>query len=384
MKRALLVLAIAACSEREHAKPPPREAQRRVIEPPTGNVVRALPPFAIQKDGVGPYKLGEPLEKVLEDLPSGPQSALFDIPGVVHRSLIRTEDDTVLIGGEPTSVASLVAVIGADVARTESGVHVGSRRDEMLKRLGPLADEPDRARDPRIVVPAAQRNLRAVIDGEVVAALVLVADPGTPSAVAPACARPAAVDRVGSGARPVGDTERSFGACLDKGEWIEVDGDDVGVRGADGDRPIATVRVSGLVFAAALENLVDGRDELVAVSRTDDAQVRSWTLHVYRLVEGGRLVKAIEPVTLYQLSTSNARWIGSDLRDLDLYLELVSRPDVIEVGGLLTTRTGPQASRKIRDVVAISPVPVPRRRGKAGEAVDAGVEPGDAGVRPKP
>ena len=373
MNRALLVLALAACSEREHAKPQPHEGQqrRRVIEPPTGSVVRALPPFAIQKDGVGPYKLGEPLDKVLEDLPSGPHIALFDIPGVVHRSLIRTEDDTVLIGGEPTSVASLVAVIGADVARTESGVHVGTRRDEMLKLLGPVSDEADRARDPHIVVPAAQRNLRAIMDGDVAVALVLVADPGTPSAVASACARPAAI-------------EKAFGACLDKGELIEVDGDDVGVRVAEGDKSIATVRISGLVFAAALENLVDGRDELVAISRTDDAQVRSWTLHVYRLVEGGRLVKAIEPVTLYQLSSSNARWIGSDLRDLDLYLELVSRPDVIEVGGLLTTRTGVQGNRKIRDVVAISPVPVPRRRGKAGEAVDAGVEWVDGGVRPKP
>jgi hypothetical protein len=381
VNRALLVLAIAACSEREHAKPQPHDPlRRRVIEPPTGNVVRALPPFAIQKDGVGPYKLGEPLEKVLEDLPSGPHIALFDIPGVVHRSLIRTEDDMVLIGGEPTSVASLVAVIGADVARTESGVHVGTTREEMLRLLGPASEEADRARDPRIVVPAAQRNLRAIMDGDVATALVLIADPGTPSAVAAACARPAAVDRASTG----GATDHAFGACLDKGELVEVDGDDVGIRVADGDKPIATVRISGLVFAAALENLVDGRDELVVVSRTDDAQVRSWTLHVYRLVEGGRLVKAIEPVALYQLSSSNARWIGSDLRDLDLYLELVSRPDVIEVGGLLTTRTGAQGSRKIRDVVAISPVPVPRRRGKAGEAVDAGVEPVDGAVRPKP
>ena len=372
MKRALLVLAMVACSERERAKPPPHDPQRRrVIEPPTGSVVRALPPFAIQKDGVGPYKLGEPLERVLEDLPSGPHIALFDIPGVVHRTLIRTEDDTVLIGGEPTSVASLVAVIGADVARTESGVHVGTTKDELLKLLGPVADAPDRARDPRMIVPAAQRNLRAIMEGDRAAALVLVADPGTPAAVPPACARPAAV-------------ERSFGACLDKGELVEVDGDDVGLRVPDSDKPIATVRISGLVFAAALENLVDGRDELVAVSRTDDAQVRSWTLHVYRLLEGGRLVKAIEPVPLYQLSSSNARWIGSDLHDLDLYLELISRPDVIEVGGLLTTRIGTLANRKIRDVVAISPVPVPRRRGKAGEAPDAGVETVDAGARPKP
>ena len=365
--RCALLLLLLACTEHERAKPLPRDQQpRRVIEPPSGNVVRALPPFAIQKDGVGPYKLGMRLEKVLEDLPSGPRIALFDIPGVVHRYLIRAEDDTVLIGGEPTSVASLVAVIGADVARTEAGLHVGTTKEELLKLLGPVAEDPDRARDPRVIVPAAQRNLHAIMDGARVTALALVVDPGALSTVAAACARPAPI-------------EKSFGSCLDKGELVEVDGDDIGVRLPEADKPFATVRISGLVFAAPLRNVVDGRDELVAISRSDDPQLHTWALHVYRLAEGGRLVKAIEPTTLYQLSSSNARWIGADLRDVDLYLELESRPDAIEVGGLLTTKV----AGKIHDVVAISAVPVGRRHGKAPEA-DAGVDTVDGGARPKP
>ncbi len=371
MIRALLLigsLVSGACTEHERPKPIPQDPQpRRVIEPPAGNVVRALPPFAIQKDGVGPYKLGEPLEKVLEDLPSGPHIALFDISGVVHARLIRTEDDTVLIGGEPTSVVSLVAVIGADVARTESGAHVGATRDELAKLLGPGAEDPDRARDPRVVVPAALRNLRVIMDGDHASALVLVADPTPPSSVALACARPASVDK-------------AFGACMDKGELVEVDGDDLALRLPDAEKPFASLRIAGLVFAAPLRNLVDGRDELVAVSRTDDPQLRTWTLHVFRMIEGGRLVRAIEPVALYQLSSSNARWIGADLKDVDLFVDVESRPDVIEVGGLLTTKS----INKIRDVVAISPVPVARRHGKTPDSNDAGVEAADGGVRPKP
>jgi hypothetical protein len=368
VKRALLLGVLVACGEHESAKPPPRDQPRRVIEPPSGNVVRALPPFAIQKESVGPYKLGEPIEKVLENLPSGPHSTLFDIPGVVHRNMIRTEDDTILIGSEPASDVSLVAVIGEDVARTESGAHVGATREELLKALGPSADDLDRARDPRMIVPSAQRNLHVLMDGDRASAIVLLSAPPPASSIAPACTRPPT-------------TDKAFGTCLDKGELVEIDGDDLGIRAPDADKPIAVLRISGLVFAQPLRNVVDGRDELIAISRTDDAQLRTWTLHVYRIIEGARLVKAIEPATLYQLSSSNARWIGADLHDVDLYLELESRADAIEVGGVLTTKTG----GKIRDVVAISPLPVARRRGKAAESNDAGVgETVDAAVRPKP
>jgi hypothetical protein len=141
--------------------------------------------------------------------------------------------------------------------------------------------------------------------------------------------------------------------------------------------------VPNLVFAAPLR--VDARDELIAIARTDDASVRTWTLVAFSLDKKG-LVKTVEPYVLYQLSNINARWIGADLRDVELYLELGSRTDAIEVGGLLTTRVGD----KIRDVVVISPVLVPRRHGKSvtAEAADAGVtgtltEPGSAG-RSKP
>lgn len=348
---------VAACNDHstQTVKRDNAERSRHVVEPPPPGV-RALPPHAIRADGVGPYRLGATMAEVLDQLPSGPRIAQFNIPGIVHRDLLRAEDDAILIGGEPQGRASFVAVVGGDIARTESGVHVGSTRDELIRALGAPADDPDRARDPRLVIPSGMRNLHAVIEADRVVGLVVTAEPAATAETAGDCQRPA----------PDPDKPHSFGACLTSaGEVVSYDNDEVTITthtGASVQQP-----VRGLVFAAPLR--ADGRDEVVAITRTDDAQSRTWSLVAYRF-EGIKLVRAIEPTALYQLTAASARWIGVDLRDLELYLELTSHPDSIEVGGLLTTRSGD----KIRDIVVISPVPVARRRPKSAppEATDAG------------
>lgn len=354
-------------NRRRETREPPHDARqaRRVIEPSTERV-GPLPPYAIRADGVGPYKLGERLSELLEQLASGPRVELFEIAGVVHRNVIRAEDDTILVGGEQSSTASFVAVVGSEVARTESGIHVGSTREEVIAALGSPVDDPDRARDPRVLVPSALPNLRAVLaGGEVVAIVVASALPGAtpPARRATDCERPAA-------------TARAIGSCLTAaGELLEIGSDDIVIRTADGERALAAPpRFPGLVFAAPLRSASDGRDELVVITRTDEAALRSWWIAAYRF-EGTRLVRTIDVTQLYRLSTANARWIGADLHDVELYLELTSRPDGIDVGGLLTTPSAARKATKIRDVVVISPVSVTRRRGKLTSA-----EPSDAGV----
>jgi hypothetical protein len=364
-------MAIAACGKREREnREPPRDARRapRVIEP-SSDPVAPLPPYAIKADGVGPYKLGERLSDLLEKLRSGPQIVLFEIPGVVHRNVIRADDDAVLIGGEQASTASFVAVVGRDVARTDSGIHVGSTRDELVGALGPPVADPERARDPRLIAPSALPNLRIVLDGGRVAAIVVTGVAATSRQVND-CPRPAA-------------TERGVGACLTTaGELVEVDGDEVSVHAGDGERVLASLpRLPGLVFAAPLRNAAEARDELVVVTRSDEATTRTWWIAGYRL-DGARLVKTIETAQLYQLSTANARWIGSDLRDVELYLELSGRPDGIDAGGLLTTHSSARG-KAIADVVVIAAAQVTRRRGKSAsaEASDAAVAGSSSGGR---
>jgi hypothetical protein len=355
--------AALSCGNRHREpKEAPRDAQRarRVIEPSTERV-GPLPPYAIRADTVGPYKLGEKLSDLLEQLASGPQIVLFEIPGVVHRSVIRAEDDAILVGGEQASTASFVGVVGADVARTESGIHVGSTRDELVAALGPPIDDPERARDPRLLVPSGLPSLRVVLDAGKVAAIVVTA-PVAPGRPGNECPRPA-------------PTERGIGACLTPaGEQVEVEGDEIVIRSSDGERTIVTPpKFPGLVFATPLRSAAEGRDELAVITRTDEPATRSWSIAAYRL-DGTRLIRTVDATPIYQLSTANARWIGADLRDVDLYLELTSRPDGIEVGGLLTTRSSARG-KPIRDVVVISPASVTRHRGKTASA-----EPGDASV----
>ena len=366
-----LALAVAGCGNRQRENhEPPRDAKRvaRVIEPSTDRV-GPLPPYAIKAEGVGPYKLGERLSDLLEKLPSGPQIVLFEIPGVVHRNVIRAEDDAVLIGGEQASTASFVAVVRGDVARTDSGVHVGSTREELVNALGPPVADPEHAHDPRLIAPSALPNLRVVLEGGKVSAIVVTGVPA-PSRQVNDCPRPAA-------------TETGVGACLTSaGELVEVGSDDVVVRTADGERVLATSpRLPGLVFAAPLRNAAEARDELVVITRSDEATTRTWWVAAYRL-EGTRLIRTIDTAQLYQLSSANARWIGSDLHDVELYLELAGRPDGIEAGGLLATHSSARG-KAIADVIVISAAQVARRRGKSAsaEATDAAVAGASPGGR---
>jgi hypothetical protein len=356
-----LALLLAAGCSGEDRKPQVRTTEpqppRRVISPPAGTTVRSLPPHAIRADSVGPYRLGEKVSTVMAQLPSGPRIARFEIPGVVRTSVIRAEEDTVLIGGETTSTAMFVAVVGAEVARTDSNVHVGSSVLDLVRGLGPLFEDPDHARDPRLFVPTSQRNARFVLDGDRVAAIVIAHDP-SPVKLGPqpepVCKRP----------EPSG---RQIGVCLSStGELVDLEDDELVVHPPDSERVLYTLRVPGLVFAAPLRSSSDGRDELVVVSRTDESLRLTWTLSAYRL-EGARLVRTIDEA-LYAVSAMQSRWIGADLRDVDLYLELASGSDAIEVGGLLITRAG----QRVRDVALLSPKAVARRPQKpaAGEPQD--------------
>ncbi|MDQ3337943.1 MAG: hypothetical protein M4D80_22500 [Myxococcota bacterium] len=365
--RALLVVALlAGACDRD---PPTaitatRDLQppRRIIEPPTTGVVRQLPPHAIRSDGVGPYKLGDKVAALLQQLPSGPRIMRFELPGIVRTSVFRAEeDDAIVIGGETASNVTFVAVVGgSEVARTEkSNVHVGSTLEELERALGPLVDDPDRARDPRLAIPSQQRNLRFVVDAGRITAIVVTSDATSARTLPEAsCVRPPP---------PVHANGRKFPACLTQaGEVVEIDGDEVTVRSATGENKIASIRIPNLLFAEPLRHLGEGRDEIVAITSIEDAQARRWSIVAYRL-EGTRFVRSLESEVIYEMTNARTRWIGAELRDVQLFLELTSQTDGIEVGGLLTTQSG----ARIRDVAVISPVRVGRKSGGKSMAGDA-------------
>jgi len=252
-------------------------------------------------------------------------------------------------------------VVGSQIARTETGVQVGSTRDELIRALGQPSVELDRARDPHVIVPSNLRELRAVMDGDRVVGLVVAASesPSKPE---------------GSGCvRPVGD-DKKVGACVTGApEFASLDNDWLVVRAAEGDKILDKVKLPNAIFLGPVR-ASDGRDELVAVITTEDAQVRTSRLVAFRWDTNRLVLVADAPV--YTLTATNARWIGSSLHDLDLALEVVNRGDTFEVGGLLTRRSGD----KLRDLLVLSPVQVPRKRPKPATADATPATTGDAGV----
>src|SRR5438067_839741 len=74
------------------------------------------------------------------------------------------------------------------------------------------------------------------------------------------------------------------------GEVVSYEGDELTVTAKDG--KATTMTLHGLAFAAPLR--ADGHDEIVAITRSDEAQARVWSLVAYRF-EGIRLVRSLEP-----------------------------------------------------------------------------------------
>lgn len=347
-------LGLAACSDAKPTPPAERTPTKRTIPPPPRGTVQPLPPHAIRTDGFGPYRLGDAINSLLVMQPDGARMVRFDLPGVVRTGLLRFEDDELLVGGEPGSVATFLAVMSGDVARTETGVHVGSELPELIKALGPRVDEPYVARDPRLAVMAQLRRVRAILDGERIMAFVLAPEPTAPRPAADECVRPRAPASIAA-----------VGACLTPaGELVSVTGDEVLIRSADGDRTLAAVRTPGLVFALPLRAVEDHRDDLVVVTRTADTEVRrEWSVVAYRFDAGtGKLVRVAEAVPVYTLTSAQTRFISAGLRDVDLYLEVAAQAGAIEISGVLTTET----AGRVRDVGMIAPVVI--TRGHSGKS----------------
>ncbi len=360
MKWLAALVCLAACGSESRTQEPEPPPQRRVIEPPTG-AVKLLAPHSITAEGVGPYKLRKLVAPLLDRSQSGPLNLRFEIPNVLHSGLARTEQGGLLIGSElpatNSTTITFLAVISAHVGTLSSGLRVGSTVEE-VKKAGLAPGDVDRAVDPRLLIPAVATNARLVIDRKRVAAIALAGEPREPRELKDDCARPPS-------------TDKGVGMCMTTGEVIEIDGDDLIIRQPDQEKPLARTVIPNLQYAVPLRNPADGRDELIAIVRSDsgDQTSKTWLMVLFRH-ETGQL-RRVDTTPLYQLSSQQARWIGAELKDLDLYLEFAGRGETIEVAGFLTSTRGGE----IRDVVAISPITVARKHHKPAtpEAVDAGV-----------
>lgn len=356
----MLVVA-AGCGDRGEPPPTYEPPQvRRVFRPPPGEV-RPVPPHAIHSMGVGPYLLGTSLKAILDELPHGPRVVLTQIDGVVDYSLVRTENDSLLIGVVQATGVAFVAVLDDEIARTEAGVGVGTSLADLRKAMGPelpqrnlimdarmMAFEKlpsarfvlDRGQDKaRVIAVVVRRESSSMPDGATEASVV-PAEPG-PSAPPLSCRsqellgrHEAAVIEAAKLPSNAGMPRVLYGCFSGEPEAVVRAGDRLVVVGGEADklRRLASHIATRMVFVAPLDTDEDGRHELAIVSEAVTEDERIWSLEVLR-VEAGRLQR-VAAQDLYKVSSTSAAWIGASLHEIELLIELGTTPDGIRYTGL--------------------------------------------------
>ena len=184
-----------------------------------------------------------------------------------------------------------VAVVGPEVARTESNVHVGSSARRARARARPARRRPRaRARS------AARRAERAAQCPHRARRRSDRRDRRRDAGSRAGQARAAAGRRVPAAGARAG--RKQIGACLSgAGAGELVDLEERGARGAPAPTRSACCRpcaCRGSCSRRRSASVGDARDELVVIARLDEPHQRTWSLVAYRL-EGSRLVRTVDP-----------------------------------------------------------------------------------------
>jgi hypothetical protein len=378
MRSLVFLLALVAC--RESSAPQPTkvsdsDAPRQRVFTPSPGKVRAVPPYNIEQAGVGLYTLGAELRAVLALLPHGPRVELLDLEGIVKYSLVRADDDRILVGVDSTGLVSFIAVLSPDIAKVEGGLGVGAAIDEMREALGPeLAGRV--ARDPRVVELERLPNARIVVEEDEVLAIVMVADrPSSGRAPEPEAAEEAEgpctrAAEILAGPLPVEEGTAAYGCFTGASPELVVAGQgEVVLYGGEPGRlrRVVAVPVPGLLFAAGLDVDRDGRHELIAVSERRGGDALASRIVIFR-GEGGRLVPVADK-EVYRVTSGAAAWVGAKLKDMRFLLRVVPvGPSLVEVRGLYLH----QVSGGIRHIAPLLPETVALRPRKAATGSGSG------------
>lgn len=388
---------VSACTtpSREGASSSERDANprpRRWLKPPPGEV-HAYPPHAIRADGIGPYVLSQTLSDVLHSLPEGPRVELLQIGSVANWRVVRAEGGQLLLLADAQNQVAAAAVLGADVARTETGQGVGATGAELRKTLGIEIERGDMAYDRRVYefakLPGVSFVTHAAVDAPDektrVIAVVLgwrdrqITTPGESLPLAQdrrlaratcrvggalADARPellAAVrgrtsPRLAEGTQPSLPIIR-FGCFTTPSPEavVALPGELAIVGGERGKlRRLGVFAVAAVDFATVIDLDDDGRDEIIVGTQQRSILERAVEITVLRW-EGGRLV-ALATARPFAISAGEAAAVGVTPGDIDLVLEFSRREGGLGIGGLYLARKGGQgASGPLVEVAPLVP-----------------------------
>jgi len=344
--------------------PPPR----RPAAPP--EPVHAYPPHAIRSDGVGPYHIGMDMKDALRELPEGPHLELLQLGKYANWRIVRSEGGDIVIGAsaDAKNQVGYVAVLGAEVARTQAGVRVGMTGAEVAKALGKPQEPGDVIRDRRIDEFEGLPGVRFVTDGSLEAPAerakviaVLVARPSEdPEARAPsvchtggalASQRGDLLAAARKGGAPVDAVVRFGCVTAAAPEAIILGGGEIAVVAGDPGklRRLAVVPAAA-EFIGALDLDGDGKEEIVWGAQHKSDTELALEVHALRW-DAGRLVEVLadRPIVI---GVEAAAADGVSPAQIDLAIELRANGGALSVGGIYLARIG----GKLRELAPLQPM----------------------------
>lgn len=356
---------LGGCRQPSSDVPPPDAVAPTRRHVAKSGSLRSLPPHAIGRDAVGPYRLDESLSSVLADLPGGPRLGVLSLPGVADARIARVEEGAILVGGQERS--TFIGVVGRDIARTEEGIGVGASLDRVADATDggsaaarEMAHSSDVARDARLRLIAGLPRWRLLTGrepGSPVIAMVLYEQ--TPSVAHPSCNWHNQAAAKAAAELP----KDAVLSCLtDPGDAVTLAGDNVVQWVFDGGkwRRGAIVTVKDAVLVSPLRT-APHHDDLLVITKVTEPKATQYVAMLWRL-DQGRFVRMIgEPI--YRIDATNAAAIGASIAELDLLLEATMGEGRVAFGGVLLVRS----TAAVRDVAPLLPAYLPlRRRGTDG------------------
>ena len=367
----MLLAMLGGCPSPIDEQPKAETAARRVIEPPPKRV-HALPPHNIYLEGLGPYKIGASLQDVLSHLSRGPRVELLSLQNLFDYSIVRAENELLQVGVGESDVVEFVAALSPEVARTESGLGVGSTRWELEKKLGKESELHLRVDDPRVVRYKKMPRTRFILSGQQVLAIIVGGDESgvekhsaklkkkcekTELSKNPSTAT--RVARIANGAVSIG--------CVDGAEIALVQREGkVAVIWSQPGKPkrLVVSAGKGLVYAALLDTTGDGDDELVFINERRTDVTLAVTLRI-DAVSATRANTILERL-VYKVEGDAARWVGASLDEIELLVSVAREARALEVSGLFLQR-GP---KNVRNLVPLTPLAIEPPKAVPGDDRD--------------
>jgi len=260
--------------------------------------------------------------------------------GLFDYSIVRAEQDTMVVGARRGQGVTFVAAVAPGVVRTESGVQVGTKLNELATKLGPPVPTIGVIRDARIRAYVNFPNTRFIVDSDRVVAILVGGDSPQPrSGVSASICKIDQLDisaiRRGQGKTFPANASIAFG-CAEQTRAITLTDNRLTLMIRRGGQWKKIAGRKSIHFEA--DGFVDvdgdGLDEVVVVSR-----IRRKQQHDVRLELLGNNLSTRLEWPIYSLATRAAEWVGAEqLDDADFLIEVERVARGLRVSGVYIQR----------------------------------------------